>query len=344
MNTQSRLFRIGGTAIAAVLVLAAAYFAVVQITIRSAEARFEEWAAELRAEGYDVQFGTLAASGRPGAVALDFADLEIGRPSDPLNWRWRVPAMRVDAGWGGSPVAINFAGAQSLAYQDQGTTRTLSLGAERLRVSFVPGEQGGRAGLEATRLVFGPPGEQPSFTAGRLQVQVALGPGPGMIPDHTAFTIQADAVVVPAQRRGPLGDAIQAIELGGSFYRPVLSAETVAGAFGAWRDDRGYFDLTNLRLLWGTLNSRGEGRITLDGAFRPTGQIRALLRRHMNMVDALQAGGLIDEQEMANVGALLLFLKNHSGDEVAVPVVIAEGELRVGPVTLGSVQPLLPAP
>ena len=343
---QRKLLRYGGAVVVIALLAVGCYLVYAQLSLRFAEAAFEEWTTERRAEGYEVAVGAVAVSGMPGAIVFDIEDFEIAKPSDPLAWRWYAPRILSTAGGRGGAVAMSVVGLQTLRYRADGETRTLSFGGERFQASFEPGvpEQPARLVLEANRFLFARPGEEPDLTASRLRIQLALGDGSGLVPNRSTLGIRADDVVLPDQRRAPLGDTIEAFELEAYFFRPVPPAQTLAAAIGAWRDDRGHLEISRIRLLWGTLNARGNGRLSVDDALRPYGNIRTIVRDHLTMIDALQAGGVLDNEEMANVRAIMLFLQANAGGEVSLPVEFIDGEVRVGPAILGTVKPLLPAP
>jgi hypothetical protein len=131
-----------------------------------------------------------------------------------------------------------------------------------------------------------------------------------------AFNLELAEVTLPeALRLGP--------PMGGRLERATLSGwveglgppypETAA----AWRAAAGLVGISELRVLWGPLDLRLDGRVGLDEALRPVGSARVALGGVAGALDSVHAAGLIsDAWHVATQKALERLGQLRDGEEV----------------------------
>jgi hypothetical protein len=112
-------------------------------------------------------------------------------------------------------------------------------------------------------------------------------------------------------------------------------------ALESWRTANGGIEITRLGLVKGTARFEASGRLGLDDAHRPAGQVDAAVAG-IERVAGIRVGGLT-----AGLGALLGGRANAAQSNAAAgltplpPVVLREGRVFLGPVRL-PLQPLRP--
>ena len=109
-----------------------------------------------------------------------------------------------------------------------------------------------------------------------------------------------------------------------------------------WRDDGGTMDVNSFHCRWGPLEISTSGTIALDEKMRPIGSLTADIRGYGDVIDAMIMSNFIPlgDAFLAKVAFNMMAEKpKNGGPRVlrSVPVIAQDGELYVGPVSVGEV-------
>lgn len=312
-------------------------------TERAAQDAVTAWAERVRDMGYQVAIGEVTVSGSPLAPKVEVAGITLGQPNSAIPWEWRADTVRRYGR--GSNATFRIGGIQTLSYTVAGETHTLRAGARRFRFSSTGSETKKPSFfIEIIDMFIDRPSELGRMTLGRLRMRVDPGEGPGTIPDGTLLEISIDKLVLPEHRRGPLGDTIASLSTRIDFEGSITELN-IPGSLATWRDSDGRIRIRNTRASWGTLELEGRsGALWLDQKFRPTGGMMAAITGYDVTIDAFQAAGMLNEDEMVDIRAAMSFLRQRraAGTSIGLPVEIKDGVVFVGQATLGTVPKLVP--
>ena len=322
-----------------------AYTAFWASTANSARASVLAWVATLQAEGFKASVGEVGASGFPGRILLTIDDLVLARVSSALPWHWQVDG--IDASiqlMEPNQIVLRPHGRQSIRYGAGDAETTIQVSARRLTLQLGIGENGtlSSLALDAVDLDLANADGTPPTTAGRFQLRANLADGLGAIPNGSTFSVRFDSLVMPKYTRGPLGNTIEVLQANLELRRSLTSTDLPV-ALASWREAEGSLRVNESRLQWGTLDFTGHGGFTLDELLRPEGTITAEIRGYVVTVDAFHAAGRLNDEERASIDAMLSFLRQRGPlGSISLPVHANQGQILVGPVSLGTVQPILP--
>jgi len=308
------------------------------------------WAAERRAEGFEVAYGQVSVSGFPFRLVITVDEPRIGRADPSRGWRWQGPSLAAVAQpWNFHHVILSFEGRHRLAYFSGGAWRELSLRAEVPLVSVVLGGDGRleRFAIDLQGLEASASGWSGRLEAGRAQLhgRAIAGnaePAPAGLRE---LSFRAEGVILPPEANTVLGRKIAALKLRATVLGTLPEAP-LAEAAAAWRDDGGTVEVRELAIDWGPLGLSASGTLALDEEMRPMGSASAELKRFGELIDALHDGGWIGAGEaLATRAALtLLAVEEAQGKVARVPVTAQQGLLYLGPLPLLRLAPVLPPP
>ena len=322
-----------------------AYTAFWASTANSARASVLAWVATLQAEGFEASVGEVGTSGFPGRILLTIDDLALARVSSALPWQWQVDG--IDASirlMEPNRIVLRPRGRQSIRYGAGDAETTIQVSARRLTLQLGIGENGtlSSLALDAIDLDLANAIGAPPTTAGRFQLRANLADGFGAIPNGSTFSLRFDSLVMPKYTRGPLGNTIELLQANLELRRSLTSTDLPA-ALTSWREDGGRVGVQESQLRWGTLNFSGAGGFTLDELLRPEGTITAEIRGYSVTIDAFHAAGRLNDEERASIDSILNFMRQRGRlGAISLPVHANQGQIFVGPVSLGTVQPVIP--
>ncbi|MDA0654003.1 MAG: DUF2125 domain-containing protein [Proteobacteria bacterium] len=307
-----------------------------------AKARITAWADGVRTAGYDVEIGDIAVSGFPGPAELKITGLDIGLPSAKLPWVWRADTVLVAAT--DNRLELRLAAEHVLTVSVGGQDRTYRMAARRFQVDVGADGDGNPLLQFDIRGMFVDRGASGRLTVDRAEVFVNVAPGPGLLPDDSRILLSLANLVLPEHRRGPLGDTISVLRTELRLDGDIDNLD-LATALPDWRNRDGRLVLGESRVSWGTLemDTRG-GSLALDDDLKPTGGFSGIITGYEITIDAFQAAGRFTAEDMANIRAMMSFIRQQGrmGGGIGLPVSIREGRVRVGDAVLGTVPRLLP--
>jgi hypothetical protein len=312
----------------------------------------EDWAAAGRASGYEVSYRGVARSGFPGTATLTFEGLEVGKPLGSFAWSWTADRVRITWAARSKNPTLNIPGTQTLTYRIVDEIRTAQFTARRFRLDLSTNGSGAldRLTLDLSAFALLRQNEGRPVTARRVQIQVALGDGTGLLPLGTEAVMLFDTLVLPDYRNGPMGDTIDLIEARMRLLTKFSSTDLPV-ALEDWRERGGKLNILASRLRWAGLDADAKGTLQLDEAFRPTGGFSAQIADFTPTLEAFWAAGRFDTSVMNALDRVLEEIREVE-DVSIVPydIRIENGIIRVIDIlgrkvegaTLGTVHPVFP--
>lgn len=318
--------------VVAVLVLALAWMLWWAVGHTAYRKGLEAWIAERRAGGWTADVGDLATRGFPNRFDTTLTDVVLGDPATGIGWS--APFVQIlslaykphqailllppehELTLPGSRVAIAQARAESSVFLDP----TPALALDRARVvirdlTAVSSEGWDLALGEARFAAEYRPATGASYRIGAEILGMQL-PAP------------ARNTVDPAGRLPGTVDRM-ALDADVDFSAPWDRAALVAPPPRIVR-----IALTNAAIRWGDLELRAEGTIAIDASGLPEGRVTLQSSEWQTLLAMAEDVGLADGVAGAK-GSEALDLLGSAALGIGVPLVFANGEIRLGPVLIG---------
>jgi hypothetical protein len=305
-------------------------------------AAIAEWSDAQRAAGYHIAYGGPDVGGFPVRLSVHIAAPRIAAPQ---GWRWSGAAIAGQAAfWQPLSLRLALPLRQELVTVWRGLERTLSLQAARAE-SLVRLDTRGQAVAATVEMADVTLREAAGWSAriGHMRHDITRPPAAPEAQPHTRVegTI-ADLTLaqVPPPWPVTIDRLAYAADLSGT-----LPPGEPAAALAAWRDGGGLLQVTNLTLIWGSLDVRADGTLALDALLRPEGAFAARIAGLPEMLDALVAQGMMQPGAAAALRiAVLTLSEGRDGNgrpTVRLPVTLQDGTIFLGPVALARVDPVL---
>ena len=313
------------------------------------EAVVDAQADELRSEGAVLSWGGRRTAGYPYRIAVEFLEPQAawtagaagGAAAGAAEWRWR--GARV-AGyvepWDLRHIVVTVHGKNVFERTRDGRTDSWTVEAGGARASLVLDESWRplRALVDVTDVGASPIGENDWAGARRALLAARRGAAGGV--DAAATVEDARLPFLPPS---PLGRRLGSVSARATATGPAPAAWSAA-ELARWRDGGGALEITALEVEWGALSLRGAGRLGLDAALRPEGEIAARIAGVPELADLLARRGIIDPDAARWLGlaADLLAEAPAGGGPPAAPMPIAArgGALSLGPVPVAALGPV----
>lgn len=313
--------------------------------------RIDAWADEHRRAGYEIAFAARDVGGFPFRFELQITGPSVTNVLE--GWHWEAESLTLSARpWGLRRIGVAFPGRHDIslfngdAWFDftclikEAAGELLVFGDGQVRefhgeirdvaysrpgVDF-PGSLAALS-IDGRRFEVADPDYRTPSAEIRLSVSRAL------VPEDASWVLHKHPIdfTFTAQVTGPLpnGDA------------PVASLTR-------WRDAGGVIEIGRMGLLWGPIEVETTGTLTLDEAMRPLGAFSADIIGHGDIIDLLAANDFVPlgEATLYKLGfSLLARPKVEGGPPVLkVPITLQDGELKLGPVTIDEIPPVVPSP
>ncbi len=313
----------------------------------------ERWAAARRAEGMQASFSELDRQGFPFRLQTTLHDPVLSRPvpSAPwttgrnLVWEWRGSEVTASIRpWSPSRVDLRFPGTNQITvpFGDRGETifATADRATGSLDFDGAGAATAGAFNFEELDLLSESGNESVSVAS----VEVSGAAHAAIEPAHQSatfdFALAAKSIELPTEAKAPLGNFISSVECEASLMG-VMPPGPAREAAKAWRDDGGTVEVHRLHLEWGPLVIEAGGTLALDANLQPIGALSAIVRGFAETVDALVAGGVVQQNDATTAKQVLGLLakapKKGGPPEITVPVTLQNGWIYVGPVSLARI-------
>jgi len=344
--TRHRLLGAVGALVLALVAAGIGYWFVAAQALRDG---LDRWAADRRADGYDVRYGQPLVGGFPLDLRIVVADPVIVMPDkDPAAaWTWRGTSIRIETRlW--NPRVVNFSLPGRHEFTRPGLPRPISARTDLAAGRAIIGHDGRvvEASFDCVKLDIDFGGRYGQVTAGKAEVLLrprhkVADPNEPVPPLESKLTVHE--LMLPAVFDGPLGRQMPLVAADIAVKGPLPDAPT-RPALERWRDDSGTIEVLDIKLRWGPLNLKGSGTVTIDEEMRPLGAATVDIRGFREVLQRLIDAGVVRKQAGATAQAVLTVLAKPAkpgGEAVlSVPLTAQDGFLSLGPVKLLPVPPL----
>lgn len=304
-----------------------------------------EWIDARRHDGYRIEHAPVDMGGFPFLVraTLDIPLIApITAPAKAAAWvwqggrltvesqPWRLDRIRVEV-HGGQAVALNGAkGAGPQVHRYSGETVGV--------IHLVKGRPV-RAAITAQNFKWQGPDSATLLAGGELSIWAVA---PETLPKShqdrlVAVSFSGADLILPDDHGAPFGPNLEKV-LGVARVMGRVQPGDPNGAIDAWRRDGGAINIDNFRIVWGPLDLKAKGTLALDKQTRPLGAFTADIRGFTQVVDALAAGGVLENgaAAMAKIGLGLLAKPARDGGRpvLSVPLTAQNGRLYAGPIKI----------
>lgn len=298
------------------------------------------WMDERRGEGWVADYSDLRVAGFPNRFDTTFTDLELADPGTGLAWS--LPFFQI--------LALSYQPNHVIAvWPNQHRISTprerLTVTSAKMQASLVV-EPGTDLVLDRTTLVADALGLSSSdgWQSGAAELRLATRQTPVAANTHDIAVEALDVTLAePFKRRlDPLGTLPSAIR--------QMRVSTEIGFDASWdrfaieraRPQPTRIDVKDLTAIWGDLELRVAGEVSLDGSGVPTGEFTVKAVNWREMLDIAVASGVLPEENRTSFENALQLLAGMSGraDTIDAPFTVRSGRLFFGPIPLGTMPPV----
>lgn len=327
---------------AALAVAASLYGAAWLYAAHRLETGIAAWAEARRAEGWRMEYASLAVEGFPLRLRARIAEPAATAPR-PAAPRWSAPVLLADlVPWRPDRVLLHAPRPSTVAWTGPAAGRA-ELGRARALARLARNGHVERAELAIDDVVLFTPPEGPPATVNRITATVGRErpEDDADAPAHrrVAFTVKGEmlGLTLPEGLEPTLGRTVGRIALDAQ-----VLGETVPGrpavALAAWRDSGGTVEVRQFALGWGPLIADGDGTLALDAGLQPEGALTARIAGFDATVETLVAAGIVKARHGVLIGyALNALAKRPEGGGppvIEAPITLQGGRLFIGPIAL----------
>jgi hypothetical protein len=310
------------------LLCIAGYTAYWFVTADRLRAGLEKWAADHRAQGYDIKWAKTSLGGFPLRFRVGLADASLARGN---SYRVATPEVfGVAAPW--DLTRWRIAAPRGASGNAQGIAATIT--AQSLSGHVVLGAEDNRFDLAAVNLAGA------GAAAGTVAAQMVL---PRRAPQShrdlgLAATVQVYHLVLPRAVTA-LGNTVEDFTLQFRIMGGLPPGDW-RQALAAWRDEGGTVEVTRAALQWGALALETNGTLALDRDMQPTAAMTASIVDQDALIDAAVAAGVLPKQNTTLVKLVLDLIARRGADgrmRLTAPVTVEDGKLSIGDAAFGRV-------
>jgi hypothetical protein len=359
-----RALLLAAVALAAIVGAYAIYWHVAAATLAEG---IERWAAERRAEGYEIAYGAPEIGGFPFRLEARLESPVIGSPvpapeTGGQRWRWAGLRLTLHARpWTPLDAEASAPGRHDVEIWTGAAPRRFVLDATEAvgQASFgTDGKVSAASARFADLLIAEADSEDRNLVAETASIALQRGAAAETGAeggDHTqpslGFQLALGGLVLPPDAETPLGREVETLTIAGAVLGRLDAPPDAAGgttgdlsdgrlrdALARWRDDGGTLDLASVVAHWGKLHLSGSGTFALDAALQPIGAMSTTISGHDAVIDALVAEGVVTARDGGLAKILLAVLSRPSPvdgtPELTAPLTLQDGHLWAGPAKL----------
>ncbi len=322
-----------------------AYWWILSDQLRAGAAR---QIAAWHAQGIHVEPTGLNITGYPYRLSAATDVLTVAAPNIARPWQWRGQRVDVVAQPWNLKRWIGRVRGPSTLHIGSGDTRTdLDIQPQRALASLrLDGTRQVRElAVDIGDATIANPAHGATYRLGRAQLHARLVTSPGgdggdngtiaEIPIQTV--IRLDNLALPPALAGALGADIAAVTADLLLTGPAPNALS-APALRAWRGAGGQLQVRQADILWGKVDARARGILSLDEGLRPAGELTARIRGATALVRDLHQRGLISDDGATALDLVIALATqedaNGEAPFVELPLTARDGALFLGPVPL----------
>jgi len=310
-----------------------------QITAARLRGGLHDWIAAQRAQGWEVEAGAFSTRGWPQAAIVTVPNLTLRHrgPEVPGNLSWASAGVSVSVSLHHpTELDITPSGPQHIRI---GEAPEAIVTGDQIRLSVGPLQEDRLSlALYARALQVEPAAGGWHLTVGLLNAQAQVVPAAGQSEPAVAYSVNTEAIALPATARWPLGPNISSLSAEGALNGPLPPVRNITRWAEAWRDGGGSLDISHLALGWGTLGLTSTATLALDDRLQPMGSGSARLVGYAETLDLFAASGLLSRSAATAAKAILSLIAG-TGDSdqpsaVDVPLTLQYRTLSMRQVPL----------
>lgn len=300
---------------------------------------YRAWVAEQSAAGWQIAASEASISGWPGSAVVAVPTLSLRHQGPEIPGQIAAAAAEVTLSVPlFVPTALRISVGGPLHVRvGNGPDLILSSAVNAVSVPLVASEQR-TVVAEAQQLRMEPAAGTWRTTIGSLNTRAEIDIAADGTAPPVTFTVDADAVGLPAAMKWPLGPTIASLSLNGEVNGKLPQPTDVAKWAKAWRDGGGSLQIDHLAVTWGPLRLTGGATLALDDELQPMGSGNGRIVGYAAALDQLAAGGVLTKSAATAAKAVLSLLADTSGDDepgaVEVPLTLQYRTLSMRQVPL----------
>ncbi len=307
------------------------------------KAGVERWVAERRAEGMDVEHGTVAVTGFPYRLRVSIDAPRLASPQRPMAPDWAADRLDIFfQPWNFSHAILQPIGPQSLAWGPADARMASVVQSTDMRVSVRFDAAGQLDTIAADLRDVIADGNSPLRQAARLQFHLRRNSGQSEDrPANSSNLALTGNEIVLTPDATPLGDRFDeaAVSL---LLRPVPGGLSPV-QLDRWRDASGVIDIDRIAFLKDSLRVSGDGSVALDLQRRPEGAMVFIVQGADRFIDALADAGQMSD--IARIGLRMAVSALEKTDsegnrKVTLPLAIQDGTVSLLKFKLFPVPPV----
>lgn len=314
---------------------------------RSLASSAEQWATDLRFDGWTVEMPTPRPSGFPLSMGVSFETLVLAPPPTVGTWRAKLVDMHLTAPlWSPSrPTLRGGSQPHTLTLQDQsGRSLDFAMTADTFQATVSSDKQKTFDALSVriSDLTLAP------ATTGRRRVDPllkltaleadALRQEPTETPGAPTWTVAfwLNGLTLAPAWAGPFGTEVKEISTRFDVLHPLPMATSLRERLSRWRTNEGAITINALRVNWPPFELTASGSGGLGDGLQPWASLTAHARGLMETIEAAESIELIRSRDasMARVVLAPMARPDPGGPLHALTIQILNRTLAVGPVAL----------
>lgn len=292
------------------------------------------WLEQRRAEGWQATAAGIETRGFPNRFDTTFEALDLSDPTTGLGWS--APLFQLFAlSYKPTHVIAVWPGEQRITLSGEEITAQ----ADALRGSFEfppdPDLPFNAVTVHAQNArLTSTAGWNTGFGTGQISMRAT--PGAQIANSYDLFLDAADIAPTPAVRdrigaASGLPDLIAGLQLRAT---AIFDKRWDRSALEDARPQPRQVSVETIEAHWGEVHFVARGALEIDAEGQPTGQLDATIANWRAALTVLAATGRLDPAriEALEQGLTLLAALNGNPEVLAVPLIFAEGMMRIGPV------------
>jgi len=303
-----------------------------------------KWRAEQIERGYQIDYQGPDYGGFPFALSVSFAQPRVVTPQ---GLTWHGPPVFGEARlWDPFTINLRYPGLNRLSLTKDGETREADITTEQAtgRVVLQPDGRVDSAAVDLGELHVSGDGIEPVSVL-RLTARLGpLRPGSGDTLEELDLVAEAIGVQLPPGRGELLGDEVARLSFDSTIVGGIPPGKPEV-ALPAWRERGGRWRFHRLAVQWGPLEMQSSGRLELDEAMRPAGELDTELKGAERIIDRLIQTEKIKPEAALIARMALATMGRHdtvTGETVLeAPVSLRQGMLYLGPIPIVPIAPVL---
>lgn len=312
---------------------------------RGQEAALAAWFDGRARHGWLAEHDEIGLTGFPLRLERDIASINLADPK--TGWAWTAPWLRIEsAAFLPTRFDVTFPDAQSLAVPGERTeiTATTMTAALELRPRAALGLVQATIDIAGLDVQSRPiQGSGWTASAGKVEANVSE----KVNDDGYAITFLAEKVTLPKPliaRIDPTGLAGRKLERvtfdGAAVFNAPIDRHLIEDGRLALRAAT----IRRAGFQWGNMRLDAKGAIKVDDQGYPVGEIDVTARQWHDIITLAERSGAIgrDIAEGLTTALELVAMLSGNRDELDATLKFKNGEIRIGPVTIGKAPRLAP--